>query len=76
MQQSAAYEATFRASLRAQWDLDSVLEPSQELDFSRNFLPQSLARTDELASLSPEEALANAPETEAQCFRVPPIIQE
>src|SRR5438270_2459561 len=55
MQQSSAYEATFRASLRAQWDLDSVREPSQELDFSRNFLPQSLARTDELASLSPEE---------------------
>ena len=55
MQQSAAYEATFRASLRAQWDLDSVLEPAQELDFSRNFLPQSLARTDRLASLSPEE---------------------
>ena len=55
MQQSSAYEATFRASLRAQWDLDSVLDLAQELDFSRNFLPQSLARTDELASLSPEE---------------------
>jgi aspartyl-tRNA(Asn)/glutamyl-tRNA(Gln) amidotransferase subunit C len=27
-------------------------------------------------SLSPAEALANAPETEAQCFKVPPIIQE
>ena len=27
-------------------------------------------------SLTPAEALANAPETEAQCFRVPPIIQE
>jgi aspartyl-tRNA(Asn)/glutamyl-tRNA(Gln) amidotransferase subunit C len=27
-------------------------------------------------SLTPEEALANAPETEAQCFKVPPIIQE
>src|SRR5438270_14086896 len=55
MQQSSAYEATFRASLRAQWDLDSVLDLAQELDFSRNFLPQSLARTDRLASLSPEE---------------------
>ena len=55
MQQSAAYEATFRASLRAQWDLDSVLAPAQDLDFSRNFLPQSLARTEELTSLSAEE---------------------
>jgi hypothetical protein len=55
MEQSAAYEATFRASLRAQWDLDAVLAPGQELDFSRNFLPQSLARTDELTSLDPHE---------------------
>jgi hypothetical protein len=55
MQQSAAYEATFRASLRAQWDLDTVLEPTQELDFSRNFLPQGLARTAELSALSADE---------------------
>jgi len=27
-------------------------------------------------SLTPEQALANAPQAEAQCFRVPPIIQE
>ena len=26
-------------------------------------------------SLEPEEALANAPEAESQCFKVPPIIQ-
>jgi para-aminobenzoate N-oxygenase AurF len=55
MHQSAAYEATFRASLRAQWDLDSVLAPGQELDFTRNFLPQSLARTEALTSLSADE---------------------
>jgi hypothetical protein len=55
MEQSAAYEATFRASLRAQWDLDAVLGTDQDLDFSRNFLPQSLARTDALTSLSPDE---------------------
>jgi len=55
MHQSAAYEATFRASLRAQWDLDSVLTPGQELDFTRNFLPQSLARTEALTSLSADE---------------------
>jgi len=27
-------------------------------------------------SLTPEQALANAPEHEAQCYRVPPILQE
>jgi P-aminobenzoate N-oxygenase AurF len=55
MEQRAAYEATYRASLRAAWDLDSVLQPAQELDFSRNFLPQSLARTEELKSLGDDE---------------------
>jgi hypothetical protein len=55
MLQSNTYEATYRASLRAAWDLDSVLGPDQDLDFSRNFLPQSLARTAELNSLTPDE---------------------
>ena len=55
MQQSHSYEATYRASLRAAWDLDSVLGATQELDFSRNFLPQSLARTGALTSLDKYE---------------------
>jgi aspartyl-tRNA(Asn)/glutamyl-tRNA(Gln) amidotransferase subunit C len=29
-----------------------------------------------LPSLAPDQVLANAPESEAQCFKVPPIIQE
>lgn len=55
MQQSNTYEATFRASLRAAWDLDAVLKPAQELDFSRNFLPESLARTRQISSLDAVE---------------------
>jgi hypothetical protein len=55
MQQGSSFEAAFRASLRAAWDLDAVLQPTQDLDFSRNFLPQSLARTAELSSLTSEE---------------------
>ena len=55
MQAASAYEATFRASMRAAWDLDSVLEPEQDLDFSRTFLPESLAQTARLPSLSPDE---------------------
>jgi hypothetical protein len=39
------YEATLASSLRAQWQLDDVLREDQELDFNRNFLPESLART-------------------------------
>ena len=49
------YEATLASSLRAAWQLDDVLRPDQELDFSRNFLPESLSRTAELAMLSADE---------------------
>jgi aspartyl-tRNA(Asn)/glutamyl-tRNA(Gln) amidotransferase subunit C len=38
-------------------------------------LTNVLRRDEPHPSLPPGEALANAPESEAQCFRVPPIIQ-
>ena len=43
------------SSLRSQWALDDVLRADQELDFSRNFLPESLARTGRIEILSPGE---------------------
>ena len=46
------YEATLSSSRRAQWQLDDVLREDQELDFSRNFLPESLARTGALSGLN------------------------
>ena len=49
------YEATLASSLRAQWQLDDVLRADQALDFSRNFMPESLARTGAIASLNPFE---------------------
>jgi len=49
------YEATLASSLRAAWQLDDVLRADQELDFSRNFLPESLSRTGELDMLSARE---------------------
>lgn len=49
------YEATLASSLRGQWQLDDVLREDQELDFSRNMLPESLARTASLPGLSPSE---------------------
>jgi hypothetical protein len=45
------YERTLASSLRAQWMLDDVLRADQELDFSRNFMPESLARTAAVGSL-------------------------
>jgi hypothetical protein len=49
------YEAVLGSSLRAQWELDDVLRADQELDFTRNFLPESLARTGEIDSLDADE---------------------
>jgi len=49
------YEATLASSTRAQWQLDEVLRADQELDFSRNFMPESLARTAVIATLNPFE---------------------
>jgi len=46
------YEATLASSLRAQWQLDDVLRADQDLDFSRNFMPESLARTGAIKSLN------------------------
>ena len=49
------YEATLASSLRAQWQLDDVLRADQDLDFSRNFMPESLSRTAVISSLNPFE---------------------
>jgi hypothetical protein len=49
------YEATLSSSIRAQWQLDDVLGADQELDFSRNLMPESLARTAALEELNPFE---------------------
>jgi hypothetical protein len=49
------YQKTLATSLRAQWALDDVLREDQDLDFSRNMMPESLARTAVLASLHGDE---------------------
>ena len=49
------YEAALASSTRAQWQLDDVLPADRDLDFSRNFMPESLARTGAIASLDADE---------------------
>jgi len=46
------YESTLASSLRAQWQLDDVLREDQDLDFTLNFMPESLGRTGALSSLN------------------------
>lgn len=40
-----SYETVLASSERAAWRLDDVLGPDDRLDFSRNFMPEALART-------------------------------
>jgi hypothetical protein len=49
------YQQTLAASLRGQWELDDVLREDQELDFTLNFMPESLARTAALGQLNADE---------------------
>ena len=49
------YEAVLASSLRGQWKLDDVLRADQELDFSRNMMPESLACTASVPGLSDDE---------------------
>jgi hypothetical protein len=54
------YQTALASSLRAQWELDDVLRVDQALDFTRNMMPESLARTAALAALDPfEQRLLN-----------------
>jgi hypothetical protein len=49
------YESTLHASQRVNWSLDDVLASDASLDFERPFLPETLARSQELAFLDPTE---------------------
>src|SRR4030095_11528962 len=51
------YPAILAASNRAAWQIDDVISPGAELDFSRPFMPENLARTDRLYMLSAKERL-------------------
>jgi hypothetical protein len=43
------------SSAKAAWQVEDVLPPGAELDFSRRFLPEALARTGSIAFLSDDE---------------------
>ena len=49
------YQTTLASSLRGAWELDDVLREDQELDFTSHFMPEGLARTAELTSLTADE---------------------
>lgn len=57
IQTQYTYHSTLQASERVRWRVEDILNDEQRLDFEKPFLPESLARTDELGFLSPRERL-------------------
>ncbi|HEU4958479.1 MAG TPA: diiron oxygenase [Sphingomicrobium sp.] len=51
------YPAILAASNRAAWQIDEVIRPGAEFDFTRPFMPESLAQTSGLDMLSDAEKL-------------------
>lgn len=52
-----SYENTLNDSLKIHWNVDDLIGGNKTLDFSRAFLPDSLARTHRIEALSPKERL-------------------
>src|SRR6476620_1522559 len=52
-----SYQAALEASDKINWKIEDIIGGDKRLDFRRPFMPESLARTDELPFLTPVERL-------------------
>ncbi|MBD1913421.1 hypothetical protein [Leptolyngbya sp. FACHB-16] len=55
--QTFTYESVWRDSQKVNWRVDDLIGPDKPLDFTKRFLPESLARVEELTCLNPKEQL-------------------
>ena len=55
MQHNYSYQATLAASERIGWKVDDLIGGDKKLDFSKPFMPESLAQVKQLSFLAPEE---------------------
>jgi hypothetical protein len=58
MTSSYSFESILAASQRANWRVEDVIGGEHRLDFTRPFMPESLARVEPLGFLQPRERLA------------------
>jgi hypothetical protein len=52
-----SYRAALEASDKINWRIEDIIGGNKRLDFNRPFMPETLARTDELDFLTPRERL-------------------
>jgi hypothetical protein len=58
VQPKYSYQAALAASQKVNWAIEDIIGGDKRLDFTRPFLPESLARVNALTFLSPAERLA------------------
>jgi hypothetical protein len=58
MQHNYSYQAALAASERIGWKVEDLIGGEKQLNFSRPFMPESLAQVKSLSFLTPEEQLA------------------
>lgn len=54
-QHNYSYRAAFAASERVDWSVDDLIGGDKKLDFTKPFMPESLAQVRQLSFLTPEE---------------------
>ena len=57
MQHNYSYQSTLAASERIGWKVDDLIGGDKKLDFTKPFMPESLAQIKQLSFLTPEEQL-------------------
>jgi hypothetical protein len=57
MQHNYSYQSVLSASERIGWKVDDIIGGDKQLDFSKPFMPESLAQVKQLSFLTPEEQL-------------------
>lgn len=55
MQHNYSYRSTLAASERIGWKVDEIIGGDKKLDFTKPFMPESLAQVKQISFLSPEE---------------------
>src|SRR5215475_9404327 len=57
MQQNYSYKSALAASERIGWEIDDIIGGDKKLDFTKPFMPESLAQVKQISFLTPEEQL-------------------
>ena len=57
MQHNYSYESALAASSRINWKVEDIIGGEKKLDFTKPFMPESLAQVNEISFLTPAEKM-------------------